>query len=54
MLYTFENLAARLTELGYPEATESGFRVIRRDLTQEEQAGNIDFRDDGIYPLSYC
>jgi hypothetical protein len=49
MLYTFSNLANRLSKLGYPEPTESGFRVIRRDLTQEEQAGNIDFRDDGIY-----
>ena len=49
MLYTFSNLAQRLSQLGYPEPTESGFRVIRRDLTQEEQAGNIDFRDDGIY-----
>lgn len=49
MLYTFENLAQRLTQLGFPEATESGFRVIRRDLTQEERAGNIDFREDGIY-----
>ena len=49
MLYTFSNLAQRLSQLGYPEPTESGFRVIRRDLTQEEQAGNIDFREDGIY-----
>lgn len=49
MLYTFSNLAQRLSQLGYPEPTESGFRVIRRDLTQEEQAGNIEFRDDGIY-----
>lgn len=49
MLYTFSNLAQRLSQLGYPEPTVSGFRVIRRDLTQEEQAGNIDFREDGIY-----
>jgi hypothetical protein len=49
MLYLFSNLAQRLTQLGYPEPTESGFRVIRRDLTQEEQAGNIEFGDDGIY-----
>lgn len=49
MLYAFSNLAQRLSQLGYPEPTESGFRVIRRDLTQEEQAGNIDFREDGIY-----
>lgn len=49
MLYTFSNLAHRLSQLGYPEPTETGFRVIRRDLTQEEQAGNIKFREDGIY-----
>lgn len=49
MLYTFENLANHLTELGYPESTETGFRIIRRDLTAEEQAGNISFKDDGIY-----
>ncbi len=49
MLYAFTNLAQKLTQLGYPEGTESGFRVIKRDLTHEEQAGNIDFREDGIY-----
>lgn len=49
MLYNFENLSAFLTQLGFPEATDSGFRVIRRDLTQEEQAGNIEFRTDGVY-----
>lgn len=49
MLYTFSNLAQRLSQLGYPEPLESGFRVIKRDLTQEEQAGNIEFRGDGIF-----
>lgn len=49
MLYTFTNLAQKLTQLGYPEGTESGFRVIKRDLTHEERAGNIDFRQDGVY-----
>ena len=49
MLYTFNKLADKLTQLGYPEATESGFRVIKRDLTQEEKAGNVDFRHDGVY-----
>jgi len=49
MLYTFTNLAQKLTELGYPDSTESGFRIIKRDLTQEERAGNLDFREDGIY-----
>jgi hypothetical protein len=49
MLYTFSTLAQRLTQLGFPEATETGFRVMRLDLTKEEQAGNIEFKDDGIY-----
>jgi hypothetical protein len=49
MLYDFINLANRLTQLGYPEPSQSGFRVMRRDLTQEEKAGNIDFKEDGIY-----
>lgn len=49
MLYAFSNLAQRLSELNYPESLESGFQVLRRDLTQEEQAGNIEFREDGIY-----
>jgi hypothetical protein len=49
MLYTFSNLAQRLSQLGYPEPTESGFHVIRRDLSQEEHAGNIEFRDGAIF-----
>ena len=49
MLYIFSNLAQWLTQLGYPESTDTGFRIIRRDLTQEEQAGNIDFKEDSIY-----
>lgn len=49
MLYSFENLSNRLTELGYPGASETGFRIIRKDFTVEEHAGNISFRDDGIY-----
>lgn len=49
MLYGFTNLSERLTKLGYPESAESGFRVIKRDLSLEEKAGNLDFRDDGIF-----
>jgi hypothetical protein len=49
MLYTFERLATFLTQGGYPDANQRGVQIIRRDLTQEEQAGNLDFRDDGIY-----
>ena len=49
MLYTFERLATFLTQRGYPDANQRGIQIIKRDLTQEEQAGNLDFRDDGIY-----
>jgi hypothetical protein len=49
MLYTFSNLAKFLTELGFPEATEQGFKVIRKDLTAEEKAGNLEYEVGGIY-----
>ena len=49
MLYTFEQLAIFLTLGGYPEANQRGIQIIRRDLTLEEQAGNIEFKDGGIY-----
>ena len=48
MLYTFSFLAQKLTELGYPEVNDKGFRIIRRDLTKEENAGNVDFKLDRI------
>jgi len=48
-LYTFTNLANKLTQLGYPEAKQMGFQIIKKDLTQEQKAGNIDFKGDGIY-----
>jgi hypothetical protein len=49
MLYTFEQLATFLTQSEYPEANKRGFQIIKRDLTQEEQAGNIEFKEDGVY-----
>lgn len=52
MLYTFNRLAAFLSQEGFPEANQRGIQIIKRDLTQEEQAGNIDFREDGIYLMS--
>lgn len=57
MLYSFSNLSQKLTELGYPEATESGFRSIRVDFNAETfkkavREGKIRFSDDGIY-LTY-
>lgn len=49
MLYVFEQLAEFLTQSGFPDAAQRGIQIIRRDFTQEEQAGNLDFRADGIY-----
>lgn len=49
MLYKFTNLANRLTQLGFSEANQRGIQIVRRDLTQEDQAGNIAFKEDGIY-----
>ncbi|TCJ17066.1 HNH endonuclease [Flaviaesturariibacter flavus] len=48
-LYAFENLALKLTELGYPDVETSSVRIMRRDLTSEERAGNLNFDVDGIY-----
>jgi hypothetical protein len=58
MLYNFFNklkpsqnktLKEFLDEENYIELTGVDFRIIRKDLTQEENAGNIDYREDGIY-----
>jgi 5-methylcytosine-specific restriction endonuclease McrA len=49
VLYTFKRLARFLTQKGYADANQRGVQIIRRDLTLEEQAGNIEFKDDGIY-----
>lgn len=49
MLYNFEHLARHLTELGYPSADVGNARIARRDLTMEEKAGNVAFKEDGIY-----
>ena len=49
MLYAFEKLATFLTRNGYPKAIQRGIQIIKRDLTQEEHAGNLDFKENGIY-----
>lgn len=49
MLYKFDKLDKRLDQLGFPEAVETGFRVIKRDLSAEERAGNVSFKTDGVY-----
>lgn len=48
-LYKFEKLSARLDELGYESIASNGVRIMKRDLTQETNAGNIEFREDGVY-----
>jgi hypothetical protein len=57
MLYAFSNLKEKLTQLGYPEVTESGFRSIRVDFNTDTfkkavNEGKIKFSEDGIY-LTY-
>lgn len=58
MLYDFINpikpnqnqtLSNYLDEQNYVQITGVGFQIIRRDLTQEENAGNISYRNDGVY-----
>lgn len=49
MLYKFDGLDEKLDQLGYPDAAEPGFRVIKRDLSAEERAGNVSFKNDGVY-----
>lgn len=58
MLYNFidkinssqsKTLNDYLDEQNYVQITGVGFQVIRRDLTQEENAGNISYRQDGVY-----
>jgi hypothetical protein len=58
MLYDFYNkikdsqsitLKELLDQENYIELTSDSFQIIRKDLTQEENAGNIDYREDGIY-----
>lgn len=54
MLYKFIKLEERLDQLGYPNATESGFRSIRVDFNADSfkkavRDGKIRFSEDGIY-----
>ncbi len=61
MLYDFKNKVQtktkKITELlsdflnrkQYPTVNQSGYTVIRRDLTMEDSNGNIEYRDDGVY-----
>ena len=58
MLYDFKTarntrksktLCQFLDDANYAKVSGTGFQVIRKDLTQEDQAGNISYREDGIY-----
>jgi len=48
-MYNFSKLRQLLDELGFPSATSSLFQVIKRDLTEEEDKGNIEYNEDGIF-----
>jgi hypothetical protein len=61
MLYDFKNEVATklkrnteklsdfLDKKGYPSVSPKGFAIIRKDLSTQENAGNIEYREDGIY-----
>ena len=49
-LYNFSKLEAFLDKNNYPAVSKkSGFQVIKKDLTKEENAGNVEYKSDGIY-----
>lgn len=49
MLYKFDNLSAALDSLGYQQLDTSSVKIMKRDLTQEANSGNIAYRSDGVY-----
>lgn len=49
MLYIFKELSSYLDENGFPPANQRWVQIVKRDLTKEEQAGNLNFKEDGIY-----
>ena len=44
-----EKLSDFLDRNGYPSVSPTGFVVLRKDLSKEDSAGNIQYRNDGIY-----
>jgi hypothetical protein len=48
-LYDFTNLSEKLDRLNYPKVLTSRFEIVRKDLSEEENRGNITFKEDGIY-----
>jgi hypothetical protein len=52
MIYKFEKLSAKLDEMGFEHIASNGVRIMKRDLTQEANKGNIKFKEDGVYLTS--
>ena len=48
-LYKFEKLSNKLDNLGYLDVTVSRFKVVKKDLTAEDNKGNIRWALDGVY-----
>lgn len=49
MIYRFDKLKLKLDQMGYDSYTSNTTRIMKRDLTQEANAGNIHYREDGVY-----
>lgn len=49
MIYKFDKLSAKLDEMGFEQIASNGVRIMKRDLTQEANKGNIEYREDGVY-----
>lgn len=49
ILYDFKKLSLKLDFLNFPEVRESRFEIVRKDLSEEENRGNVTFKEDGIY-----
>lgn len=53
MLYEFDLLDKKLDEWGFPKLQlGSGFEIIRTDFEEAYRAGQIEFRNDGIYLIT--
>lgn len=49
MIYRFDKLKLKLDQMGYDSHTSNATRIMKKDLTQEAKAGNIQYRSDGVY-----
>lgn len=50
-LYTFKKLTNYLDKHNFPKAKSTKIEIIRADLTQKQNEGKIEFREDGVYLL---